>query len=238
MVKIGICDDDEVFCQQLVEIIHRTDRELEKNMELEVFNHSKLLLNSIREDNNYDILFLDISMPELNGIQIGNYLRNQMRDESIKIIYISSEPGYALDLFKIRPVDFIIKPIEEKKVREVLTTVLRLMGIDQQCFCFDMGKEHFRVPVSKILCFQSARRKIYMTTEDGEYEFYSTMEDVEKKLNSRKFIRIHKSYLINYDKTQKVDYREAVLSNGLVLAISQANRKEVRARCIELERRK
>lgn len=235
MIKIGICDDDKVFCQQLETIIKSIGREQKKNIAIELFQHGQELVESICGENNYDVLFLDISMPEMNGIQVGKFLREQRGDDCIKIIYISSEPGYALNLFKIRPVDFILKPIQEAEVRKVMEIVFRLIGSDSQYFSFDMGKEHFRIPVSTIMYFQSSRRKIQITAKQGEYAFYSTLEDVEKKLGSRKFIRIHKSYLINYDKAIKIDYAEVVMEDGKVLPISQANRKEVRARCLELE---
>ena len=118
-MRILICDDDPVFCDELerdleqYEIIHRLEFEI-----LKVFSGEQALDALAQGD--WDVLFMDIEMPTINGVEAGKRVREQLQNYSLKIIYVSSRQEYAMDLFKVDTFDFLIKPVAYEELEAVL----------------------------------------------------------------------------------------------------------------------
>ena len=76
------------------------------------------------------MLFLDIELPKMNGVAVGQYIRETLKNETIQIAYISSKQEYAMELFEMRPINFLVKPLYEKKIENVIDKFLQLNKID------------------------------------------------------------------------------------------------------------
>ena len=92
-----------------------------------------------------DILYLDIELFEVSGIDAGIFIRKQMENHTMQIIYISGKQSYAQQLFKVQPMDFLVKPIEEEKIEETLALALKIVGRNTKRFEFQLGKEYYYV---------------------------------------------------------------------------------------------
>ena len=110
MYYIAICDDETFTCSAIEQQLLDLSEKANIPMQVDVFYSGNGFINYLRNKIQYDILFLDIELQDINGIEIARYLRNSMNDEHIQIIYISSKTEYALKLFKNRPMDFLVKP--------------------------------------------------------------------------------------------------------------------------------
>ena len=176
-------------------------------------------------------------MPEMSGVDLGDVIRKEMNDNITQIIYISSHTSHAMELFHIRPYDFILKPFKQEQVDKVMRGVIELINLGQQKFAFTTGraKELTRIPYANILYFQSFRRKVIIHTTDDTYEFYKKLDDVYKIVSQYRFLYIHKSFIINYEHVTRMGYESVQLSDGTNLTISEKKRKEVRSKCMNFE---
>jgi len=104
MLKIAICDDEQIVCADIEKIILDFKKESGLDLEVEVFNSGTDLFKFIENENTFDLIFLDIEMQDLNGIQIGIKLRNELEDYVTKIVYISSKDNYDRQLFEVQPI--------------------------------------------------------------------------------------------------------------------------------------
>ena len=120
MYKIGICDDDKILCSVLEEQICELSKEMEIKADVEVWYSGESIQNDLKKGIELDLLFLDIELVQKNGIAVGNFIRNEMENMQTHIVYISSKESYAMQLFKVQPLDFLIKPISTENIREVL----------------------------------------------------------------------------------------------------------------------
>ena len=111
MYRVGICDDDKVLCSLLEEQIQALSAEFLVKFEIEVWYCGETLERNLKKGVALDILFLDIELLGKNGIDIGAFIRDEMEDTDTHIVYISSKQGYAMELFKMQPLDFLVKPI-------------------------------------------------------------------------------------------------------------------------------
>jgi DNA-binding LytR/AlgR family response regulator len=186
----------------------------------------------------FDVIFLDIQMSQLSGINVGKFLRNKMKNEITQIIFISSNESYAIQLFKVRPLDFLIKPIQMKDIEEVMDNVVTLIENGKQFFEYNNGKVFYKIPLRDIYYFKSEGKKVLIKVRGEEHfkEFYGKLEKIVEQMSDENFLLIHKSFLVHYDYISEYRYDCVTMVNGEVLAISQANRNEVRSRLMNYRR--
>ncbi len=228
MINIAICDDDEQVRISVEEMIREHFKAQNIKGHLEVYFSADKLLGDLNGGSSYDLIFLDIEMEGISGIELGRIIREKKKDEFTKIVYISHQEEYAMDLFKIRPMDFLVKPVAYKDVIFNIDKSIEIIGEQSQMFRFAYEKVMKTIPIKDIIYFESSNRQINMYTVDGIIHFYEKLEDVEKRVDERYFWRIHKSYLINSLHAEKFEYTKANMSNGIKLSISQKYRSDVR----------
>lgn len=227
MLKIAICDDDEIICSKIEKIILKYGEMKQLFFEIEILYSGEDLIKVIQQGEFFDLIFLDIELRHMNGIEVGKIIREKMKNELTKIVYISSLDNYAMDLFEVRPLHFLIKPINQDKVVWAVCKTIELMKKYEEIFEFKYNKTIVRVPLKKIMCFTSDARKIIIITVQANKEFYGKLSNIEKQLNND-FLRIHKSYLINCNYVRAYTYENIQLCNGQVLNIAKKYRNLVK----------
>lgn len=181
------------------------------------------------KEEKYDMIFLDIQMPYIDGLAIGKYMRNNLDDNVTEIIYISSERKYAMDLFSVRPMNFIIKPVSENDIFDMLQLGLKLVKNSSQLFDYELKGETHRVKLSDIYYFKSDARKIIMVMSNGtEISFYGKMSELAEKVTKYNFKYIHKSYIINSIHVKHFTARKVIMNNGHELPVSRTNRENIK----------
>lgn len=127
-MKVAICDDESLCRVQVLDIAaDYAEERKDKEIVFEMFSEPEAVLKATREGGSYDIYILDIVMPSMNGIQLGQALRNEGVDG--KIIYLTSSEEYALDSFRVRAFDYILKPIEKASFYKVMDEAVNSIHI-------------------------------------------------------------------------------------------------------------
>jgi DNA-binding LytR/AlgR family response regulator len=229
MYRVGICDDDTILCSVLEEQIQALFVEISTECEIEVWYDGESLENDLKKGVGLDILFLDIELLQKNGVEVGAFIRDEMGDTELHIVYISSKQGYAMELFKMQPLDFLVKPVSGQKLKEVITRSMRRKKYAESCFEYQKGSQIFRIPVKEIIYFMSMDKKILMVKKDGQEEFYGKLKNVIRQLPVG-FLMIHQSYVIHQEYVSEYSYESVKMMNGDVLSVSKPYRKEVRAK--------
>ena len=235
MYRIGICDDDKELCSGLEEQIYKIAGELSVKVELEVWYSGEGILNDLRNGTQLDLIFLDIELVRKNGILVGKYIRNEMEDMQTHIVYISSKQNYAMQLFKVQPLDFLIKPISDEQLKEALVRSMKQKQSLKICFEYQKGSSIFRIPTKDIAYFMSMDKKIRIVTKDGEEEFYGKLKNILEELPAD-FMMIHQSYIINQFYVSEYFYDSVKMSDGTVLSISKPYRKAIRSKVKQYRR--
>ncbi|MBR5960948.1 MAG: response regulator transcription factor [Clostridia bacterium] len=227
MMRILICDDDELFSEDLEKKLEQYEINHRDEFDIHVVNRGEEALNRLQEEQ-WDVLFLDIEMPKINGVEVGTRVREQLRNYSLKIIYVSSQRGYAMDLFKVDTFDFLIKPVAYNDLETVMGKLMNTLNRGGEMFVYRKKGQIDRCRLEDILYFESQLRKTIVVTTQKEDEFYAPLKDVYEELKDKKFFYCHKSILVNYDRVAEFHYDSLVMDNGTTLEISQSKRKEVR----------
>lgn len=165
MYNIGICDDGENICASIEDMLMQCAKEINIQLDISVWYTGERLKDYLEKGNPLDILFLDIELFQMTGIEVGDYIRNQLDDMGMQIIYISGKASYARQLFKTQPLDFLVKPISQSQIRDVLDMALKVMKRKKEKFEFQQGKDYYYVPMGDIVYFGSQGSGRFLTTK-------------------------------------------------------------------------
>lgn len=234
MLRIAVCDDDNPIISQVSELLISICEERVIKLDLEVFTDGAELVEHVSKGNHYDIVYLDIEMDDLDGITAARELIK--RGKAPLFIYISSYEKYLIELFEVEPFRFIKKPIDIQKFIEIFDMAYERLAELSNYFHYKYNREAAWMPVGDILYFCSDKRTIRMHTIDGDVIFYAKLDEVEKQLeyNRIPFLRIHKSFYVNFLHIKQMNYSYVVLKNGAKLPISDERKKVIRAHCRDL----
>ena len=227
-MKIAICDDDKKICSQIENILLDYSNKNFLKIEINVFFSGESLLSYLAQGNTYDLVYLDIEMGEINGVKVGLQIRKVMKDYATEIVYISGRDGYDRRLFDVQPLHFIPKPIQESTVIDDLKLAMERAEKSNKFFQYQKSHDLYKILINDIIYFESQNRKIKIVTTSCEDLFYGKLEDIELRVAGYQFLRIHQSFLINYNHVAILRYSEVVMSNDVTLPISRTKRQEFR----------
>ncbi|ALM50396.1 transcriptional regulator [Flavobacterium psychrophilum] len=164
---------------------------------------------------NVDLLFLDIEMPVQSGFDLLDGLKTRPQ-----IIFVSSKSDYALKAFDYAAVDYLHKPISKdrfnKAVEKAIESSQRKKEVpddDGEFIFIKSNLKNFKIFISKIKWVEAFGDYIKINTEDETHLVLSTMKSFENELPGDKFLRVHKSFIINIDKVERFNSKFAEIGN-------------------------
>ena len=226
MIKIAICDDEEIITSQIDNIIHEICDQEDIQVEIDVFFSGQCLEKEIEDGRKYDLIYLDIQMNNMDGIMTAKNIRKI--DENLLLIYVSGHDKYMMELFRLDVFAFIKKPIDYYNFEKIFLEANRKICNQRVYFSFRYKSEEYKILCIDILYFESSGRKISIYTKGGNVEkFNGKLLEVEEQLKGGKipFLRIHQSYLVNYHHIRSRSKTVVTLINGTKLPISEDRRK-------------
>lgn len=235
LFNVLICDDEKDVCSFVEEVLAAYGKLHGINIKTEIFYTGSSVLEYISWNRNVDLLFLDIMLPDQKGDQIGKIIREEFQNEELQIVYISAKEKYAMQLFKTRPFDFLIKPFGKDMIVDVFEKYRKLSEKHPQFFEYKVGKRMEKILFSKIMYFMCAQRKICIVTENQEIYFYGSMKELRKQLGADVFWSVHASFIVNIRYVKQFKEKEIVMCNNFIIPISNAYKKEVKNKLILLD---
>lgn len=223
MLQLAICDDEKVYRNDLHKII-RTELEL-SGMEFHIseFASGEELLRELK-NTDCQIIFLDIELKELDGVNTARKLREQKNPAVI--IFVTSYPDFVFQGYEVRALNYIMKPYEPEKIKAVLRTALEELDLtSEKYYVIEQRSGIIRIPLNSIKYFASDRRVIHLVTDNASYDFYDKLNDLESGLPDA-FVRIHNRYLIHLKYLDQIDGNFAIV-DGESLPISRSCKSDL-----------
>ena len=224
MINIGICDDEASMRRLLRAPLEQKLQLLGADYRIFEYDCGETLLTR-PETEWLDILFLDIELKQLSGMETARNLRK--RDSHTLLIFVTAYPDFVFQGYEVHAFHYILKPYENQKIMKVLEQAVKELGQNREhYFTLEQKSGTTKIPAKKILAFSSDRRKIIISLEDGnKLEFYGKLDAVETDLPDY-FIRCHNRHLVN------LNYVTALEKDGCTLKsqsfpVSRAYRQSV-----------
>lgn len=221
MIKIAVLEDEPNFAADLQRILQRYATEYSLSFEIKLFANGMEFLKAKSTD--FDIIFLDINMPEINGIDIAKHIRK--KDENVVLIFVTNLAQYAIDGYSVDAMDFILKPIRYSSLKFRLDKAISLIEKRKKgSIIIKVNREYVKLDSSDIYYIEANKHKLVYHTVKGDYEVWGSMTKVKKELESLGFASCNVSYYINLMYVAKIEGDDVVV-NGEKLKISRSNRK-------------
>ena len=195
MIHIGICDDEAHMRRALRGPLERKLQLLGEDYRIFEYDSGESLIAKL-ETESLDILFLDIEMKQLNGMDTAKILRK--KESGVLLIFVTSHPDFVFQGYEVHAFHYILKPYEEHKIQLVLEQAVKELGHSkEQFYTLEQKSGISKIPLAKILAFSSNKRKISILLKDGnKLDYYGKLDETGKDLPDY-FIRIHNRHLVN-----------------------------------------
>jgi len=227
VIEIAICDDELYLLRELEECLLELGKDAGIQVEVECYEDGGDLVNAVTGGKRYDIIYLDVRMKYMDGLEAAYKIREI--DRMVQMVYVTSHDGYMKETFRAAPIGFLTKPIKKKEFEETFYHVLRIVQEQDSYYRFRYMKSDYKVAIRDILYFESKLRVAEIVLQNGRLKEYKALNKIEKSLDQGKgrFLRIHKSYLVNYQHVIRMGYEEVEMPNGIILPLSRAYKKTV-----------
>lgn len=227
MLNIAICDDTRKDADMLRNAVEQVLFS-KVDFKIVIYEDSSKMMEDIEEDRfPYVLLFLDINMPQQDGISVARYIRDKEMDVDIIFYTISAEhifAGYAYRAFS-----YLMKPLDVSVLEKELGRYLEEKSTASNSLNVNIHGSRVRIPLEKVLYFASQGRKIHAIMADRtSITFYEKMGMVYSVVEEEGFIRCHQSYIVNSAYIHSYNQNTIVMQNGCNITISRAFQRIVR----------
>lgn len=222
MIHIAICDDEKEFVTYLTGLLERYAAETGEEIKITAYYDGMELLE--RYDATVDLIFLDIRMRLVNGLQAAGQIRRM--DERVSIIFLTTLTQYGLEGYQYRAENYIVKPIRYVRLKaEMDQWRKRHFKDDGPSVVIANENGKYKVSLKSLRYVETFQRKLLVHTQQEAIVCHRSMKGMEQKLQGSGFVRCHTSYLVNLFYVKGVSGLEIRLITGEVLPISQPKRK-------------
>lgn len=222
MISIAIVEDERDYQEQLHRYILRYEQEYGERTELHFFTDGDEILDHYAAV--YDIIFMDVQMRRLNGMDAARRIRKL--DENVILIFITNMAQYAIQGYEVSAMNYILKPIAYFPFsQELHKAVRKLKQKDEKYIAVSQDQGLLRLNVNQISYVESFGHNLTVHSDMGDYTFRGTLKEMEEKLQGAAFVKCNSGYLVNLKYVQAVKQNAAVVG-GDELPISRSRKKE------------
>ena len=228
--KIAICDDEDYFRKWIREMLQHYMKESGIYYEIETFKSGIELLELGIELNQYKIIFLDISMNEMNGLVTAQKIREQ--NTEVFIVFITAFVNYSMEGYKVDAIRFLLKSNKNMQghITECMDAIRKKMEYEVGWKMFEFHEGKRMVSMDFILYIESNLHKLVFHIMEDEmvtYTMNDTLNHIESYIKNKCFLRCHQSFLVNMKYIKRINRYEVVLYNNEILPIPKAKYREV-----------
>ena len=221
-VRIAICDDEEIYRVQLKTVLDRLL--VNDEYDIDTFSDGNILCGAFSECP-YDLVFLDIEMPSVDGITLAKRIRSV--SESVFIVFLTSHIEYALEGYEVNALRYLTKPVDINKLKDVIKHVQEKQKKARQIIIREDGEE-IVIDVGDVIYMEAMDKNVRIVTSGGEFVTRYNIGDYEEELKNDGFFRIHRGYLISLSKIKKLVKNDVVMEGDTALPVSRSNLKPLK----------
>lgn len=221
MLRIGICDDLADARLVLRAALERVLEEQKVQGRFFEFSSGETLLGWYqRHGGELDVVFLDMELREVDGMETARRLR--AADEGLQLVFVTGHADHVFDGYAVGALGYLMKPPKKEQLEAVLRRAQAALvrELDRAYVCRS-GDVYYRIPLRNILYFASDRRRVQCVTPDRTCVFYGRLDQVAAELGEE-FVRVHQRYLVRAGAVDRLESGEVMLRNGARLPVSRS----------------
>lgn len=222
MLNIGLCDDEIAELENLRKLVGDYGDQKSQSFDLHCFQSGEDLLAAVIGGQVFDLLFLDIYMGSSDGVAVARKIREY--DKTCGIIFATNSRDHAINSYGVRAIQYLLKPLAAENVFPALDQALEaLSGKTDRCVQIENRQGSYRILLDDILFAESNAKVVTVhTRKQGDISYYDRLDNFERQLGDTRFLRSHKSFLVNLDFVHAIVENCFVLETGEEIRISMS----------------
>ncbi len=228
-MKIALCDDNEIALNLLSEKISPYFKSF-MNVEFSKFSTPESLLECM-DSHKFSFFFLDIDMPNINGIELAKLILEK-RPTAI-IIFVTSYKRFAFDAFQCDAVGYLLKTADEEAIKSTVDKAIKKYNSLQKSIILDYELETVTLPIKDILYVEYVNRRCHFYTDTKVYTIKKPLKNIISELENYDFCQIHQYLIVNFSKIIEIRKTSILLCNNKCLDLSRYRRNDVMHKYIE-----
>lgn len=224
MIRIAICDDEQHCISDAESAVTQYLSSEDVPFTLKSFSNGDDLIEALRTEK-IDILFLDIMMPLLNGMDLAREIRS--RDSAVRIIFLTSAPEYAVESYDVKASGYLLKPLDRGRLFRVLADCIRTLKTEPDNIIVRTLLGFQKIYIHNIECIEAQnKRVIFRLSDRTSIEALNTFSYYTEHLSYEKgFFKCHRSYLVSISNIDSFTSTEAITKSGARVPIARAYSK-------------
>lgn len=225
MIRIAIVEDEEKAFDELNEALQLFSKETGAEFAVSAFKDAVAFLDNYQS--NYDLVFMDIQMPYLNGMKAAEKLREL--DERVALVFVTNLTQYAVKGYSVDAKDYILKPVQYNRFQCMMKRILSdVNACAQEEIFIKNGGNMYRVRLSDIRYIEIRDHFILYHMDNKDFSAWGTMKELEAQLEGKGFCRLDKSNIVNLKYVSDIEGDKLHLFDGETLFISRPRKKAVK----------
>lgn len=223
-MRIAICDDEEYILSLIEGYILKYSELCGYTFTWAKFKKGQELLDYLKDKKDIDIIFLDIQIPGMNGIDVAREIRK--KDSKVKIFFLTSLIKYAIEGYSVKAERYLIKPLKYGQFEKELATVLKTIEVENDRFFIEKNDNGiFKIMLSDVIYIETIGRNTLIHTTSDNVVSYRNMKEHENLLDSC-FFRCHRAFIVNLAFVKSVVDFNVILEKDKIIPLSKYRKKD------------
>lgn len=220
MLNIGLCDDEPKALESLRILVADYCGQRRIPFDIHCFRSGEELLDTVKKGQAFDLLFLDIYMGDSDGIAVARGIREY--DKACSIIFATNSRSHAINGYGVRALQYLLKPLVAEEVVSALDQAIEALPEKTKQFVQVKNRQGmYRILLSDIVFAESSAKVVTIhTLKDGNVSFYDRLDNFNLQCGDERFLRCHKSFLVNLDFVYAFADNTFILKTGEEIRIS------------------
>lgn len=228
-LHIAVVDDEAIQINTMKSLINEAASEVDLSVCINHFSSGEEFLFELEEYPSLDLVFLDIEMKQLDGLDVAKKIRE--KDQTLTIVFATAFSEYAVQGYDVQALDYLLKPIEVEHIIRVFQRHLDKKPLIKQSMTVESNGEVMKIFLEDILYIEANKRVCDIHLEHHVVAVSSTLKELSSQLNED-FVSTHRSYVVNMKHMNRLLKSDVILSNGESIPVSRRLAKEVQEKFV------
>lgn len=229
-LRAGICDDDLMYCYDIASRLDQYMISNDVNISYQIYEHANDILRIYDTSAKFDVLFLDIEMPEIDGLLLTEKIKRI--DPHVFIVFVSNYPEYMQDSFRVHPFYYLVKPLAAEIFTEIMNDIVTTIESEHKLITLlhtDEKEEAINIKDIRYIDVADGKKGILC------FHFFNhaaltkgKLTDWSNKLSNFDFYRCHRGFLVNMSHIHYFELGTIIMDNGEKVPVSRSNEKRLK----------
>ena len=225
-MRIAICDDSMRDREILTGLLREYEKRKSLEFEIVEYESGEALLENSAELQESQIIFLDINMDQMSGLDVAAQIKG--RYPKIRIVLVTANMNYVLEGYKVKASRFLVKDDLSVSIWECMDALVEEIEQETQIVEFPFVEGKIKLKINDIIYIETAKHKNVFFTQEGNYSIYKKLDEIEEELKDYGFVRTHRSFLINMHYIKKISSYVTTLTTGKEISVPKTRYAEVK----------